>query len=284
MPVRNRKPTTPSSRTTTVRDYSELSDERPEKRLTEVRPYRAGRSKGRISVRRKGGQHKRQYRMVDFKRDNHGVPGTVQSIQYDPNRSADLALVVFADGDKRYLLSPRGLRVGATVQSGPGAPIEIGNALPIGDMPLGIAIHNVELTPGRGGQLVRAAGNSATLVARGGRVRYGAAAIRGDPSGPCTLHGLHRRDRQPRSYERLAWQGRPGSLDGAAAQGSGSGDEPGRPSAWRRRGQGVRRAPSGIPLGEVDEGDEDAEQAQAVWRLHRRQTPMTTRETGRMTR
>ena len=169
MPVRNRKPTTPSSRFTTVRDYSELSDERPEKRLTEARPYHAGRSKGRISVRRKGGQHKRQYRMVDFKRDNHGVPGTVHSIQYDPNRSADLALVVFADGDKRYLLSPRGLRVGATVQSGPGAPIEIGNALPIGDLPLGIAIHNVELTPGRGGQLVRAAGNSATLVAREGK-------------------------------------------------------------------------------------------------------------------
>ncbi len=168
MPVRTRKPTTPSSRYTSVRDFSELSDKRPEKRLTEARSYRAGRSKGRISVRRKGGRHKRQYRLVDFKRQNHGVPGKVVSIEYDPNRSADLALVVFADGDKRYLLSPRGLRVGATVQSGPGAPIELGNALPLGDLPLGIAIHNVELTPGRGGQVVRAAGNSATLVAREG--------------------------------------------------------------------------------------------------------------------
>jgi large subunit ribosomal protein L2 len=150
-------------------DYSELTADKPEKSLTSGRKERAGRdSNGRISVRHKGGGHKRRYRTIDFKRDKIGVPGKVATIEYDPNRSANIALVVYADGDKRYIIAPKGLVNGAKILSGPGAPIEPGNALPLENIPLGFTVHNIELTLGRGGQMVRSAGSGALIAAKEG--------------------------------------------------------------------------------------------------------------------
>jgi large subunit ribosomal protein L2 len=150
-------------------DYSELTTDKPEKSLTSGRKERAGRdSNGRISVRHKGGGHKRRYRTIDFKRDKIGIPGKVATIEYDPNRSANIALVVYADGDKRYIIAPKGLVSGARVLSGPDAPIEPGNALPLENIPLGFTVHNIELTLGRGGQIARSAGSGALIAAKEG--------------------------------------------------------------------------------------------------------------------
>jgi large subunit ribosomal protein L2 len=170
MGIKTYKPVTPGMRAWQSLDNSELTKHaKPEKSLTEGRKERAGRdSFGRISVRHKGGGHKRRYRIVDFKRDKIGVPGTVATIEYDPNRSANIALVHYADGEKRYIIAPQGLKVKAKVVSGPGAPIEPGNALPLENIPLGFTVHNVELTLGRGGQMVRSAGAGALLAAKEG--------------------------------------------------------------------------------------------------------------------
>jgi large subunit ribosomal protein L2 len=151
-------------------DYSELTrGVKPEKSLTSGRPEKAGRdSRGRISVWHKGGGHKRRYRDIDFKRDKIGVPGKVVTIEYDPNRSANIALVNYADGEKRYIIAPRGLKAGAAIMSGPGAPIEAGNALPLENIPLGFTVHNIELTLGKGGQMVRSAGGGALIAAKEG--------------------------------------------------------------------------------------------------------------------
>jgi large subunit ribosomal protein L2 len=150
-------------------DYAELTTDKPEKSLTKGRAERAGRdSNGRISVWHKGGGHKRLYRTIDFKRDKIGVPGKVATIEYDPNRSANIALVKYADGDKRYIIAPKGLTTGAKILSGPTAPIETGNALPLENIPLGFTVHNIELTLGRGGQMARSAGSGALIAAKGG--------------------------------------------------------------------------------------------------------------------
>jgi len=142
---------------------------KPEKTLTEGRKERAGRdSNGRISVRHKGGGHKRLYRTIDFKRDKIGVPGKVATIEYDPNRSANIALVKYKDGEKRYIIAPKGLLLKSQIISGPDAPIEPGNALPLENIPLGFTVHNVELTLGKGGQIVRSAGTSALVAAKEG--------------------------------------------------------------------------------------------------------------------
>jgi large subunit ribosomal protein L2 len=150
-------------------DYAEITTDKPEKTLTTGRPEKAGRdSNGRISVRHKGGGHTRRYRIIDFKRDKIGVPGKVATIEYDPNRSANIALVVYADGEKRYILAPKGLVVGAKIQSGPNVPIEAGNALPLENIPLGFMVHNIELTLGKGGQITRSAGTGALIAAKEG--------------------------------------------------------------------------------------------------------------------
>jgi len=151
-------------------DFSELTrGVRPEKTLTEGRKERAGRdSNGRISVRHKGGGHKRLYRIIDFKRDKIGVVGTVATIEYDPNRSANIALINYSDGEKRYIIAPEGLVEKAKVVSGPNAPIEPGNALPLENIPLGFTVHNVELNLGKGGQMVRSAGGGASVAAKEG--------------------------------------------------------------------------------------------------------------------
>jgi large subunit ribosomal protein L2 len=169
MGVKTYKPITAGMRQWVSLDYAELTTDKPEKSLTSGRAERAGRdSNGRISVWHKGGGHKRLYRTIDFKRDKIGVPGTVATIEYDPNRSANIALVKYADGDKRYIIAPKGLAAGAKILSGPGAPIETGNALPLENIPLGFTVHNIELTLGRGGQMARSAGSGALIAAKEG--------------------------------------------------------------------------------------------------------------------
>jgi len=170
MGIRTYKPVTPGMRAWQSLDFSDLTrGARPEKSLVEGRKERAGRdSNGRISVRHKGGGHKRRYRVVDFKRDKIGISGKVASIEYDPNRSANIALVNYEDGEKRYIIAPQGLAVNARIISGPNVPIEAGNALPLENIPLGFTVHNVELTLGKGGQIVRSAGGGALVAAKEG--------------------------------------------------------------------------------------------------------------------
>jgi len=153
--------------------FEEITKSEPERSLTVSRRSKAGRNAaGRITIRHRGGGHRRKFRLVDFKRDKHGIPARVAAIEYDPNRSARLALLHYRDGEKRYILAPAGLAVGTMVISGPEAEPVIGNALPLGKIPLGLAVHNIELTPGRGAQMVRSAGQSAQLMAREGRFAH----------------------------------------------------------------------------------------------------------------
>ena len=169
MGIRQFKPVTASSRFRSVTDGAEITRSTPEKSLTEPLTKSGGRDNhGHISMRRKGGGHKRKYRIIDFKRNKHGMPATVREIEYDPNRSARIALVEYTDGEKRYILHPKGLAVGDTVTSGPGADIRTGNALPLKEVPLGTSVHNVELKPGKGGQMARSAGVSLQVVAKEG--------------------------------------------------------------------------------------------------------------------
>ena len=169
MPIKSYKPRTPSLRQKTGLDFAEITSTSKEKGLRKGLPFKAGRgAKGRISVRRKGGRHKRAYRIIDFRRDKHHVPGKVATIEYDPNRTANIALIHYADGEKRYILAPDGLQVGTMIQSGDNAPVAVGNALPIDRIPLGMAIHNIELQLGKGGQMARSAGTSATIAAKEG--------------------------------------------------------------------------------------------------------------------
>jgi large subunit ribosomal protein L2 len=167
MPIKVFKPTSPGRRDMSGQTFEEITRDRPERGLTVGLRKQAGRNvRGKITVRHRGGGHKRRYRYIDFKRDKHGVPARVASIEYDPNRSARIALLVYADGEKRYIIAPLGLRAGDQVMSGPEAEIRPGNALPLTNIPLGTQIHNIELQAGRGGQMVRSAGTSAQLLSR----------------------------------------------------------------------------------------------------------------------
>jgi large subunit ribosomal protein L2 len=169
MPVRKYKPTSPGRRFMATASFDEITATEPEKSLLESLPNRAGRNnQGKVTVRHRGGDGRRTYRRIDFRRDKAGVPGKVATIEYDPNRTARIALIHYRDGEKRYILAPLGLKVGDPVMSGPDAPIRVGNALPLARIPVGSTIHNIELTLGRGGQLVRSAGVSAQLLAKEG--------------------------------------------------------------------------------------------------------------------
>ena len=169
MPIKIYRPTSAGRRNMSVSTFEEITKSKPERSLLAPLRRKGGRNnQGVITTRHQGGGHKRRYRMIDFRRDKEGVTGRVSSIEYDPNRSARIALIVYHDGDKRYILAPNGLKVNDTVVSGPNAEIRPGNALPIRNIPLGTVIHNIELYPGRGGQLVRSAGNSAQLLAKEG--------------------------------------------------------------------------------------------------------------------
>jgi len=182
MPIRQFKPVTKSSRHRSVSDFSEITRSTPEKSLVEPLTKSGGRDNhGHIAMRRRGGGHKRRYRVIDFKRNKVGMPAIVEHIEYDPNRSARIALVKFEDGEKRYILHPKGLSVGDTVVSGPGTDVRIGNALPLREMPLGTDVHNIELKPGKGGQMARSAGMSAQVVAKEGEyvtLRLGSTEVR----------------------------------------------------------------------------------------------------------
>jgi large subunit ribosomal protein L2 len=169
MAIRSYRPYTPGTRERSDSDFSEITRSEPEKSLTRSVHRAKGRNnRGVITTRHRGGGHKRLYRIIDFRRDKRNIPAKVAAIEYDPNRNARIALLYYQDGEKRYILHPANLAVGTTVIAGPDAPFEIGNALPLGNMPLGTVVHNVELYPGRGGQIVRAAGASAQVVAKEG--------------------------------------------------------------------------------------------------------------------
>ncbi|MDE4085099.1 50S ribosomal protein L2 [Planococcus maritimus] len=170
MGIRKYKPTTNGRRNMTSSDFAEITTNKPEKSLLQPTKRKGGRNnQGKITVRHHGGGHKRQYRVIDFKRNKDGIPGRVATIEYDPNRSANIALIHYADGEKRYILAPKGVQVDTQIMSGPDADIKAGNALPLLNIPMGSTIHNIELKPGGGGQLVRSAGASAQVLGKEGK-------------------------------------------------------------------------------------------------------------------
>ena len=170
MGIKKFNPYTPSRRHMTSSDFSEITTSTPEKSLVVSLNKTAGRNnQGKITVRHRGGGSRRKYRIIDFKRNKDGIPATVKTIEYDPNRTANIALICYADGEKAYILAPNGLKVGQKVMNGPEAEVRVGNCLVLQDIPVGTQVHNVELYPGRGGQLVRSAGNSAQLMAKEGK-------------------------------------------------------------------------------------------------------------------
>ncbi|MTD32230.1 50S ribosomal protein L2 [Planomicrobium sp. YIM 101495] len=170
MGIKKYKPTTNGRRNMTSSDFSEITTSTPEKSLLLPRKRKAGRNnQGKITVRHHGGGHKKQYRIIDFKRNKDGIPGRVATIEYDPNRSANIALIHYVDGEKRYILAPKGITVGTMIMSGPEADIKPGNALPLVNIPMGSTIHNIEMKPGGGGQLVRSAGTSAQVLGKEGK-------------------------------------------------------------------------------------------------------------------
>ncbi|MFU0791323.1 50S ribosomal protein L2 [Cerasibacillus sp. JNUCC 74] len=170
MAIKKFRPTSNGRRNMSVSDFAEITTDTPEKSLLSPLYNRGGRNnQGKLTVRHQGGGHKRQYRIIDFKRDKDGIPGRVATIEYDPNRSANIALIHYADGEKRYILAPKGLKVNQEIESGENADIKLGNALPLANIPVGTVIHNIELKPGRGGQLARSAGAEAQVLGRDGK-------------------------------------------------------------------------------------------------------------------
>jgi large subunit ribosomal protein L2 len=169
MPIKKYKPTSAGRRGMSGLDFQEITTDKPEKSLLAPLHRKGGRNnQGKLTVRHHGGGHKRQYRVIDFKRNKDGIPGRVATIEYDPNRTANIALINYVDGEKRYILAPKGLKVGMEVMSGPTADIKVGNSLPLINIPVGTVIHNIELKPGKGGQLVRSAGTEAQLLGKEG--------------------------------------------------------------------------------------------------------------------
>ena len=170
MPIKKFNPVTPGLRHRVGNSYAELTTSKPEKALTKGISSSGGRNgSGKMTVRNRGGGHKRRYRVIDFKRDKEGIPGTVKTIEYDPNRSAFISLIFYADGEKRYIIAPEGLEIGATIMSGKKATAEVGNAMYLSDIPLGAVIHNIEMRPGRGAALARSAGSYGQLMSREGK-------------------------------------------------------------------------------------------------------------------
>ncbi|WED86511.1 50S ribosomal protein L2 [Bacillus velezensis] len=170
MAIKKYKPTSNGRRGMTTSDFAEITTDQPEKSLLAPLHKKGGRNnQGKLTVRHQGGGHKRQYRVIDFKRDKDGIPGRVATVEYDPNRSANIALINYVDGEKRYILAPKGIQVGTEIMSGPEVDIKVGNALPLINIPVGTVVHNIELKPGKGGQLVRSAGTSAQVLGKEGK-------------------------------------------------------------------------------------------------------------------
>tara|TARA_B100000809_G_scaffold257941_1_gene300349 strand:- start:450 stop:1277 length:828 start_codon:yes stop_codon:yes gene_type:complete len=229
MPLKKFKPRTPSRRFTVLLDYSDLSNKKPERALVSPKKSTGGRnSAGRITVRHRGGGHKRKYRHIDFRRDKLGIPGKVAALEYDPNRSANLALLHYVDGEKRYILAPQGVAVGAMLVAGPEVEPALGNALPLAAIPLGVTVHNIELTPGNGGKLVRGAGMGAQLMSREGE--YAQVRL---PSGEIRM--LH--------VNCMATIGQVGNSDHSKVN---------LGKAGRKRWQGIRPTVRGVAMNPVD--------------------------------
>ena len=261
MALKTFNPTTPSRRQLVIVDRSELWKGKPVKSLTEGLRGKGGRNNtGRITMRWRGGGHKRRYRIVDFKRSKVDVPATVERLEYDPNRTAFIALIRYQDGELAYILAPQRLKAGDTVISGERVDVKPGNTMPMRSMPVGTIIHNVEMKPGKGGQIARSAGTYAQLVGRdqgyallrlsSGRAAHGALRMPGDD----------RRRVKPGSAEHCHRQGRPQPLVRPPALGAWRRDEPDRSSAWRWRGSQLGRTPPCYPLGQADQGQEDPAQ------------------------
>ncbi len=269
MAIKKLKPVTPGQRFRTVSDFAELTASTPEKSLLEPLKKSGGRNnRGRVTAFQRGGGHKRRYRVIDFKRDKLNIPARVSTIEYDPNRSGRIALLVYADGEKRYILWPNGLKVGDTVVAGDDVAFNVGNALPLGKIPLGTLVHNVELQLGRGGQMARSAGSYAQVMAKDGD--YVTLRL---PSGEVRL--VHRRCFATigemgncHARERHHRQGRQVALARPTPARARRGDESLRPPARRWRGTHLGRAASLHPVGQADQGLQDAQEA-AVRRLHR---------------
>ena len=271
MPLKNFRPITPGTRNAVRASFEEITATKPEKSLISRKQNHAGRNnRGKITTRARGGGSRRMYRAVDFKRKKDGVPARVKSIEYDPNRTTRIALIFYADGEKSYILAPHGLAVGDMVQSGPGAEISLGNTLPLTNIPTGTVVHNLELTPGRGGQLVRGAGTGAQVLSREGEyvlIRL--------PSGQMRRVLLRCRASigqlfQPGSQERESGQGRGIAAHGPPSQGARRGQESGRPSPRRRRGPlPHRHAGAQDTVGQADSRIQDQEPEEGVEQVHR---------------
>ncbi len=270
MAIKKHKPTSPGRRFATWLQHEAVTKSEPEKALVEGLRKSGGRNaNGRVTARHRGGGAKRKYRKIDFKRLKDGVPAKVAAIEYDPNRSAHIALLHYADGEKRYILAPARIKVGDTIASGTGADIAPGNCLALRDIPTGTVVHNVELQPGKGGQLGRAAGTSIQLVAKEGKyatLRLPSSEMRQVPA-ECraTIGALGQR----RARARRAGQGRPFAPSRQAPAHARRRDEPRRPPARRRRGAPHARRPPGDALGRADARLPHAQEAQGVRSVHR---------------
>ncbi len=252
MPIRTYKPTSPGRRGMSVSTFDEITRTKPERSLLEKKTSTAGRNnQGRMTSRHRGGGVKRRYRVIDFKRDKFGVPAKVFSIEYDPNRSARIALLHYLDGAKRYILAPQGLKVGDMVMSGPEAEIRVGNAMPLRNVPTGSVIHNIELRAGRGGQIVRSAGVAAQLMAKEGDYARRAPALRRAAPDSSGLHGDARPGGQPGAREHQDRQGWTLALPGPPPARARLGDEPGGSSTWRWRGSRAARWTAADALGQA---------------------------------
>jgi large subunit ribosomal protein L2 len=257
MPTRKFNPTSPGRRHMSVQDFAEITSSEPEKSLLRPLKKTGGRnSNGRITSYHRGGGHKRRYRVIDWARDKDGIPAKVHSVQYDPNRSAHIALLHYADGEKRYILAPQGLTVGGQVVSGPGSDIKVGNCLALSDIPVGTLVHNIELQPGKGGQMVRSAGTSAQLMAKEGKMallRLPSGEVRQVISTCRATIGLvgnsEHENIQLGKAGRSRWLGQRGKIRGVATNpcdhphgGGEARSTPGRPSStpWGKPALGLR--------------------------------------------
>jgi len=262
MAVRKLKPTSAGRRFQTVSDFAEITRTTPEKSLTVGLTKKAGRNnRGRVTSRRRGGGVKRLYRIIDFKRNKFGIAAKVAHIEYDPNRTARIALLHYVDGEKRYIIAPVGLKQGDVVLAGEGADIKPGNAMQMSRIPVGTVIHNVELYPGKGGQLCRAAGTYAQLVAKEGKY----ALLRRSAQGAGFLRGHCGPGGQHPARKHLPGQGRPQPLAGSPSSGPRCGHEPHRPSPGRWRRPQLRWSSSRVALGYACQGLQDPRQEQGFF-------------------
>ena len=265
MAIKTCTPTSAGRRWQTYDTFEGISPERPVRGLVEPLPKTGGRNAyGRITSRHRGGGHKRLYRLIDFKRDKLEIPARVARIEYDPNRTTRIALVTYADGEKRYILAPAKLKVGDLVVGSPHADIKPGNTLPLANIPMGTYVHNLELQPGKGGQMVRSAGTLCPVHGQGREIRPDQNALRGSAQGPIDLQGHYRTERQFGTGNITIGKAGRSRWLGQRPQVSRGGHEPGGSPARRRGGQEFGRTPSGDSLGRPDQGLSDPAKTRPV--------------------